>query len=198
MVKTIIFDLSEVYLTRMKGVENSLESLLKMPVDIIEKQLHDEGLTNLFNGKIAEDEYWKKIIIKNNWKISISLLKEVIRNNFKEINGTRDIIKELKQYGYKLGLLSVHAKEWIDYCEKKFNYHFLFDVIMYSFEVEISKPYQEVYKLILTKMDANPKESLFIDDSLENINSARKLGINTVQFKDAHQLRNELQKINIL
>lgn len=198
MIKTIIFDLAEVYLTGMKDVEFLLEPLLKIPADVIEKQLHDENLSELFNGKISEDEYWKKIIVKNNWRIDAKLLKEAVRNNFKEIDGTRDIINELKQHGYKLGLLSVHTKEWIEYCEKRFDYHGLFDAIMYSFEVAISKPYIEAYKLLLVKMNAIPSESLFIDDDLENINSARQLGINTVQFQNADQLRSELQKMNIL
>jgi HAD superfamily hydrolase (TIGR01509 family) len=197
MIKTIIFDLAEVYLTGMKGVETLIE-LLNMPADVIEKQLHDENLSELFNGKITEDEYWKKIIVKNNWSIDAKLLKDAVRNNFKEIDGTRDIINELKQHGYELGLLSVHTKEWIEYCEKRFDYHGLFNEIMYSFEVAISKPYLEAYRLLLVKMNAIPSESLFIDDNIENINSARQLGINTVQFQDADQLRSELQKMNIL
>lgn len=198
MIKTIIFDLAEVYLTGMKDVEFLLEPLLKVPADVIGKQLHDENLNELFNGKISEDEYWKKIIVKNSWGVDAEILKEAVRNNFREIEGTRDIINELKQRGYELGLLSVHTKEWIDHCEKRFNYHRLFNSIMYSFEVAISKPYLDAYKLLLAKMNAIPSESLFIDDSLENIASARQLGINTVQFQNADQLRSELQKMNIL
>jgi len=198
MIKTIIFDLAEVLLTGIKDVEKSLESLLNIQAKIIEKQLHDENLNDLFNGEITEDDYWNKIIVQNNWNVDAGLLKEIVRKNFREIKGTRDVIKNLKESGYKLGLLSVHTREWIDYCEKKFKYHNLFDVVMYSFEVGISKPYTKAYQLLLSKMDTTPSDSLFIDDSLKNVNSAKKLGINSVQFYNVDQLKRELKKLNLL
>ena len=69
---------------------------------------------------------------------------------------------------------------------------------MYSFEVGISKPYTKAYQLLLSKMDTTPSDSLFIDDSLKNVNSAKKLGINSVQFYNVDQLKRELKKLNLL
>ncbi len=198
MIKTIIFDLSEVYLTGMKYVEHHLESLLNIPAIVIENKLHEENLMELFNGKITEDEYWGQIISKHQWDIDIEILKDTVRKNFKEIDGTRDIIEELKKRQYQLGLLSVHTKEWIEFCEEQFDYHGLFNEAMYSFQVAVCKPNLEAYKLILSKMNAIPSETLFIDDSIQNIEAAKKLGINTILFKNAEQLRNELMKMGLL
>jgi len=198
MIKTIIFDLAEVLLTGMKDIERLLEPILNIPAETIEKQLHNSDLKNLFNGKISEDDYWNKMIVGNNWSVDAKLLKETVRTNFQEIDGTRNIVKKLKKSDYNLGLLSVHTREWIDYCEEKFIYHNLFNVVMYSFEVAISKPYIGAYQLLLTKMNASPSETLFIDDSLENVNSAKQLGINSVQFHNAIQLKRELTDLNVL
>jgi len=114
-----------------------------------------------------------------------------------EIEGTREIIENLKKNGYKLGLLSVHAKEWADYCEEKFDYHKLFHSVMYSFEVGVCKPESKAFELILEKLNVVPKECLFIDDSQENIDVAQKLGIQTILFKEASQLKSSLQDLQI-
>ena len=192
MITTIIFDLAEVYLKGIKGIEYYLEPILNKKAKDIYLSLKGKKFIDLMHGKITEEEYWSKVIKENNWKINISSLKKAIRNNFNEIEGTRDIIEKLKEKGFKLGLLSVHSKEWIDYCEKKFNFHKLFHSILYSFEIEICKPDERAYKFILKRLKVKPEECLFVDDSPKNIEVAKKLRINTILFKNSNQLKEEL------
>lgn len=197
MITTIIFDLAEVYLKGLYGVEHILEPILDLSAKEIYSKLQGKDLEFLFHGKISEDEYLQRVIRKNKWKIENSILKKAIRDNFEEIKGTRKIIEKLKQRGYKLGLLSVHTKEWVDYCNEKFDYHKLFDSILYSFEVAASKPDKKVYKLILERLGARPKECIFIDDYFDNLIPARKLGIKTIHFKNPRQLKKELASLRI-
>ncbi len=147
--------------------------------------------------EIAEEAYWKALVNKHHWKISVDDLKKAVRENFREIKGTRKIIEELKQNGYKLGLLSVHAKEWIEHCEEQFNYHRLFDSFMYSFEVAVSKPERRAYELMLQKLNTIPGDCLFIDDSPKNTDAAKELGIEVIPFISPEQLREDLKKLQI-
>lgn len=121
MITTIIFDLSEVYLTGLLGIEEEISKFINKPPEEVLNDINDELLILLFKGKITEDYFWENINTKKSWNIDPILLKKLVRNNFNEISGTRDIIEELKK-SFKLGLLSVHSKEWIEFCEKKFNY----------------------------------------------------------------------------
>lgn len=197
MITTIIFDLAEVYLKGLLGVENFLVTKLRIPAKEIHQKFHGEDLTDFFQGRISEEKYFEKIIIKNKWEISVDFLKDAVRKNFEEIEGTREIIEKLKKKGYKLGLVSVHSKEWIDYCEKKFDYHKLFDSVLYSFEIGICKPDKKIYEKILQEMQVKPTECLFIDDSLINIRYAKELGMNAIQFKNSSQLIEELAILSI-
>jgi len=197
MITTIIFDIGEVCLQGVFGVEHTLAPILKAPPKEIYEKTQGEELIALLKGEISEEEFIKKIIKKNKWKISTELFKKLIRENFREIRGVRPIIEELKNKGYKLGLLSIHAKEWVDYCDKKFDYHKLFHSKLYSFEVALLKPDKRVYQLILKKLNKPPEECLFIDDHPKNIIAANELGINTIQFKDAEQLKADLKKFRI-
>tara|TARA_Y100000310_G_C20475748_1_gene712315 strand:+ start:314 stop:919 length:606 start_codon:yes stop_codon:yes gene_type:complete len=196
-IKTIIFDLAEVYLNGLIGVDHRLQHLLNMDAEKIHKGFQGKELVEFFEGKITEDEYMDSIIERNDWKISKDVFKKFVRENFQEIEGVRDVIEDLKKQGFKLGLLSVHAKEWIEHCEKEFDYHKLFHSVMYSFEIEICKPDQRAYEHILEKLESKPEECLFIDDSLKNIESAKKLGLKTIHFNNLTQLKKELANLGI-
>jgi len=198
MITTIIFDLAEVYLHGIVGVQKQLKKFIEGSEEEIYSLLKGENFINLMQGKITEEEYFKNIIDKNNLEIKISQFKEIIRRNFKEIKGTRKIIEKLKGKGYKLGLLSVHAKEWIQFCEEKYCYHKLFHSKLYSFENSISKPDKKAYLEILNRLKSSPKECLFIDDSIKNILAAKELGIATIYFKNPKQLKKDLKKMKIL
>lgn len=195
MITTIIFDLSEVYLRGLLGIEYYLEQNYNIKID--NSEWHDEYLQKLFHGEITEEEFWITIIRTHGWTVTVDDLKKTVRQNFKEIQGTRRLIEQLKENGYRLGLLSVHAREWIEHLEKEFDYHKLFDSVLYSFEVGISKPDRKAYQLILEQLKVKPDECIFIDDSIQNLEGAKLLGITTVLFENAEQLVKDLRSLNI-
>ncbi|MFH1211707.1 MAG: HAD family phosphatase [Candidatus Woesearchaeota archaeon] len=198
MITTIIFDLAEVYLKGFCGVEDYLEGILGLKSEEIKKKLSGgPEFKLLMEDKIAEDEFWKKITQRNNWNIDIKHFKEAIRNNFEEIEGTREIIEKLKEKGYKLGLLSDHSREWIDYCNSKFDYHKFFHSTQYSFEVECCKTDSKTFGLLLKKLGEKAENCLFIDDSEKNINIAKSIGLKTIQFKNPEQLKKELISFSV-
>ncbi|MCL5433170.1 MAG: HAD family phosphatase [Patescibacteria group bacterium] len=195
MITTIIFDLSEVFLSGMRGVEKRISKAIKE--EITSQMCFENETEQLFHGKITEEEYWKKVIKKYKWNITTNKLKMLIRENMVEIDGTREIVEKLKKNGYRLGLLSVHAKEWVEHCEQKFNYHNLFHSTMYSFEVGVCKPELKAFELILKKLKVTPQECVFVDDWLKNIEAAKKLNINTIHFQNPNQLKTELLKLQV-
>jgi len=197
MIKTIIFDLAEVYLKGFYGVDEYLKDLLNLKSNVIKNKLQGPEFRLLMEGKITEDEFWLKVIQRNNWNISIDKFKKAIRNNFDEIEGTRDIIEKLKNNGYKLGLLSDHSREWIAHCNNKFDYHKLFHSTQYSFEVACCKTDKKSFELLLEKLGEKAENCLFIDDNENNIAVAKSIGLNTIQFKNPEQLKKELSSLSI-
>jgi epoxide hydrolase-like predicted phosphatase len=196
MITTIIFDLSEVYLHGMWEIEVIIEKAINrdVPRDVL--YLTDEA-QQFHLGQITEETFWQAMIQRYSWPISVTELKKLMRGHMTEIEGTREIIEQLKINGYRLGLLSVHGKEWIEYCEQQFDYHKLFHSVMYSFEVNVCKPDPKAFELILEKLGVAAKECLFIDDSATNISAAQHLGIQTIQFENPTQLKTALPKLGI-
>lgn len=195
MITTIIFDLSEVYLQGIFGSEKHLQEKVGKTVTFSDIWIPEIEL--LFQGKITEDTYWQAILNKHKWQTTIGKLKGAARKNFIEIKGTRQIIEQLRKKGFTLGLLSNHAKEWIIFCEKTYKYHDLFKTIVYSYEVSLSKPNKEIFKIMLDRLNVKPEDCLFIDDNKNNIAAAKKLGMKTIKFTSAEDLQRSLHNFNI-
>ncbi len=200
-IKNIIFDLSEVLLTGLKGTGLALGEKHNIVSEhhplwaMARTPLLLPVIEEFFNGNVSEEDYIVEVLNKWPQLGTKEWLKEHIRENFREINGTRDIVIELKKLGYKLAILSIHGKEWIEYCENKFDFHKLFDVCSYSYQTKVSKPDPLAFQNVLNDLDAKPEECLFIDDSEHNTKAAEALGIQSVVFTDAENLSIRLKEL---
>ncbi len=198
-IKHIIFDLSEVLLTGVKDTGIALREKHELEIAgpkmdwALEKHpLLTPLAKEFFHGNVSEDEYVRDVVAKYPQIGEAEWLKTHIRENFVEVEGTREIVIQLRKLGYKLSILSNHSKEWIDYCEEKFNFEELFDTRVYSYEIGTSKPDPRTYKAVLDQLKATPDTCLFIDDSEINVGAAKVLGFATILFTTAASLREEL------
>ncbi len=70
-----------------------------------------------------------------------------------------------------------------------------FDEIFISAEMGVAKPDPKIYKMVLEKLDVAPEETVFIDDFIENIEAARKLGMNGLHFQNKDEVMAELMSL---
>jgi HAD superfamily hydrolase (TIGR01509 family) len=57
---------------------------------------------------------------------------------------------------------------------------------------KLLKPQPEIYQVLIERYGLNPKETLFIDDLLPNIEGAAAAGFQTLHLEDHRNLRSEL------
>lgn len=191
-----LFDCSEVVLRGLKGTEMLLAPILGIEPERIHEQFHIDAINRFFLGNISEDEYWNAVVDEHGWDIDISSLKKAVRKNFAEIAGTRDIILDLRSQGHRIGLLSNHAKEWVEECERRFRHHGLFDVAVYSCDIGIQKPDEGAYRFALDRLSVNPNLVCFVDDSQPNLDAAQSLGMRTIRYRSGKQLSADLMASN--
>jgi epoxide hydrolase-like predicted phosphatase len=67
-----------------------------------------------------------------------------------------------------------------------------FDVFVTSAEVGVMKPDPRIYQVALEKLEIKPPEAVFVDDFVENVEGARRLGMRAIRFLDSDQVRAEL------
>ncbi|MEM6893408.1 MAG: HAD family phosphatase [Bacteroidota bacterium] len=86
---------------------------------------------------------------------------------------------------YRLFLLSNTNEIHIDHVkevmgQEKFNrFRSAFEVFYLSYEMGMRKPDSEIFQFVLDQNQLQSEETLFVDDTLENITSAKHLGIQT-------------------
>jgi 2-haloacid dehalogenase len=110
---------------------------------------------------------------------------------------TIEIVRELKQAGWRLYLLSNFSAEKFELVKKEHSFLSLFDDMIISGEHKLIKPDPAIFHLTLRRIQRQAHECLFIDDSLPNIETARSLGFHAIHYQSAAQLRNELKQLNI-
>ncbi len=110
------------------------------------------------------------------------------------IQGTIDILRELKAEGWPLYLLSNFSSETFPLMLKKYDFLQLFDDLVISGDVQLIKPDPSIFEFTLKKIQRRANECLFIDDSPANIRVADQMGFQTIQFYSPQQLSNDLKK----
>jgi putative hydrolase of the HAD superfamily len=72
-----------------------------------------------------------------------------------------------------------------------------FSVFFSSCFLGLRKPDEAIYRLALQATQRQPEECIFIDDREVNLECPRELGLATILFRDAKQLRRDLQQYGI-
>lgn len=121
---------------------------------------------------------------------------EMLGSAFEDTVG---IFKELKESGrYNIYALTNWSAETFPVAKQRYDFLDWFDGIVVSGEEKMRKPTPEFYEILLNRYGVKPEDALFIDDNYRNILAAEKLEIKSVHFTSAAQLKQELQKLDIL
>lgn len=100
-----------------------------------------------------------------------------------------EMLEKLKQ-NYRIFLLSntnyIHYQHYTKIFELEFGYPFpdLFEKLYLSFELGMHKPDQPVYEHVLRTSELKAEQTLFIDDSLANIEAAMFLNIRCIHIQN--------------
>ena len=114
------------------------------------------------------------------------------------ISGTVEIFAELRQAGYPTAALSNWSAETFPLVQPRFEFLNWFDEIVLSGEVKVNKPDPAIYHILLERINRQPQECIFIDDSAANIEAAQQLGFQAIHFQSPAQLRQDLIQLGVL
>ena len=114
------------------------------------------------------------------------------------IEGSIGILAELREMGYPLYALSNFSVEKFQLVRNRHDFFAWFDHILLSAQVQLVKPDPKIFKVLLEQIERKPGECLLVDDSGPNIETAHKLGFDTIHFQSSGQLRAELNQRGIL
>ena len=186
MIKNIVFDFGDIFINldkklfaeELQKIHISQESEEMLPI----LQQYEMGLvsTDKFLTFFEERLHVSQDKLKRAWN---SILLDFPKERLRFIQN----LSESKKY--RLFLLSntndLHIS-WIqqNWGMEQYNaFKICFEQFYLSHEINLRKPNNNIYEFVLTSNDLEPKETLFIDDTKENTDAAKALGIHIWNLK---------------
>ncbi|MBQ9893161.1 MAG: HAD family phosphatase [Bacteroidales bacterium] len=109
-----------------------------------------------------------------------------------EVPGMYDLLKELKDNGYRILGLTNFSSETFSQIRYTYRIFSLIEGMVVSAEEFLIKPDPELYRVLIRRFGLDVRECIFIDDKLPNVLAAEALGIKGIQFKGPEALRKSL------
>ena len=181
MIKNIVFDIGNVILNfdlniiLPKFTTNKEEQ--KFIIDNIINSPEWLGYSLIDTGYITREKAIKIVEDRTN-HIKDELIEKFWNNYEKYMTLNKDVlnlIKKLKTNGFKLYLLSNINKHTHNIIKTNDLFNHINGYVFSYIEHQV-KPNASIYKTLINKYNLNPSETLFIDDNIKNIDTAKKMG----------------------
>lgn len=107
------------------------------------------------------------------------------------------LLKQLKQQGYRIYLLSNFGDTLFHRGVVKMPFRKYVDGEVISYQVKHVKPEPEIYEALCQWCNVNPEEAVFLDDVQANIDAATRAGFHGICFQNLEQALEELEKLGV-
>lgn len=188
-IENIIFDLGGVILDVDYNLTRAaFEKLGISNFDEMYSQANaDELFQKLETGQIDEANFYEELKDCTGLNLSTEEIKRAwnaMLLSFRE--ESLEFLEKIRSK-YNVYLLSnTNLIHWNSFNEtfhskkrtKKFEEYF--DKAFYSFQMGLRKPDEEIFHKVIKKLQIDPQKTLFIDDSVQNIETAKKAGLQTL------------------
>lgn len=179
-IKAILFDMVGVLIFKKSDY-----------VPITDDELNASNIEKLYNHiddqKLLEDI--KQKLQLDNQQIKKAL--PLIPAKFEIFSDLWNILPTLKE-NHKLAVINNGNALAKAYWDAKFSFS-IFDLFINSAIEKIRKPDPAIYLLACERLDVHPKNCLFMDDLIENIKSAKNIGMKTLWWNQEQKREKNLQ-----
>jgi 2-haloacid dehalogenase len=114
------------------------------------------------------------------------------------IAGTVELVKQLKATGIRLVALTNWSAETFPRVRHRLGFLDHFEAVLVSGTVGLIKPDPAIYLLLIERHAVDVRHSMFIDDSIRNVEAAAALGFDAVHFRSPGQLAEELRRRGLI
>jgi glucose-1-phosphatase len=205
--KSIIFDLGGVIINLdYQRTANAFKSLGAIDFDAIYSQKKQEFLFDHFEkGTISDDEFRQQIRKYLKPGVIDKEIDDAWNAMLLDIPEYR--IKALSEFkkNYRIFLLSntnaIHVKAFTGILETEYGpstFEKIFEKVYYSCALKMRKPDAEIFEMVLRQNDLNPSETIFIDDSPQHVDGAKKTGIAAYLLKQKVEFTDLINAISVL
>jgi HAD superfamily hydrolase (TIGR01509 family) len=134
-------------------------------------------------GKSDEKFYWNLLRDQTGIRMTDIELRNMILERFILRKWMLDIVNDLENNHIRLAILSDQTN-WLDELDKRDHFLHKFEKVFNSYHLGKSKQDISLFNDVLSIINVDPEDALFVDDTAGHIERAHSLGINTILYKD--------------
>jgi len=203
MIKNVIFDLSEVLLPGMIGVEVGLERTTGVARDSITRAMGSHPhyqvgnvLDELLKGILTYEQY-RDVVLRELDGVSTKVFDKHCLGMFAEPYEYTERMLAVVSKSCDIFLLSDHCEVWASYICNRHEFMGSFKDIVWSYEIGATKREPMPFEHLLSENDLVPECTLFVDDLDRNIETARKFKMKTIHFKGKASVQDVFDAIGL-
>ncbi len=144
-----------------------------------------------YDADLPAHEYWRRVIAASrsagDGGLSEPDLRRLITADVDSWVDYHHEVWELaagfRRAGGRTALLSNGVPEVMAHVRADHPLEGCFDAVVISCEVGLAKPDPRIFRLCLERLGLPPHETLFVDDRLDNVEAAARVGLRTLQFE---------------
>ena len=159
---------------------------------------HDLSFPAFDCGQITMEEYLNRTLFYRPRSFSREDFVAFMFAQSKPLPGSREVLDAVtNSKKYFVGAINNEPLELNEYRIEAFKLRRNFLVFFSSCYVHSRKPEPTIFKVALEVTQRTPEKCVFIDDRPLNLESPRKLGLQTIHFQNPEQLKSDLAKLGV-
>jgi putative hydrolase of the HAD superfamily len=198
-ITTLFWDIGGVILTNGWDRESRKEAAATFRLDWEEfQERHDLSFPAFDTGQITLNEYLERTLFYRARSFTREEFTAFMFAQSREYPEVRAILDKVTASGrYFVGAINNEPLELNQYRIEAFHLRRNLLVFFSSCYLRSRKPEEAIFRVALEVTQRAPEQCLFIDDRALNLDSPRRLGMNTIHHQNADQLRSELGKFGV-
>lgn len=123
-------------------------------------------------------------------------LMDTVRETLIPIQPTFALLEELSKEGMNLYCVSNMQVNVFAYLQRRYDFWGKFKGLVISAHIRMIKPDAEIFHHLFSRYGLVPATCVFIDDHPPNVESARRLGMESILFQGADECRRHLREVH--
>jgi putative hydrolase of the HAD superfamily len=193
-VSLLLWDVGGVILSNAWDHAGRQAAASRFGLDAEDLERRHEGVAEAFEtGGIDEEEYLSKTVFFEPRSFSRESFQRFMQERSAAFESALATARTLRDRGeYVMAALNNESRALNQYRIVAFHLKDIFHVFLSSCYTGRRKPDPEAYRYALQVTQRDPEESLLLDDRLENLEAAARLGMRTLWVRDPVRLREDL------
>ena len=198
-IELVLFDIGGVLGSNGWDREQRAAAIAQFDIDAEDFQYrHEETVGALEAGQISLDEYLDVTVFCSPRSFSRETFKEFMFAQSVPWPASIAVAREVAASNVRMATLNNESEALNCYRISRFGLGSIFPTFFSSCWLGVRKPTRKIYERVFGMTQARPERTVFVDDRAQNLAPAAELGVKTILFDNADQLRGTFRTLGLV